>query len=190
MTSRQRLAASLAALVVAGCGAPERAHADLVFSTPRALTVDCANPPADLAAELYVSGSRDPCPLEVDVAAGTTSGTCETTPGLVRTVVLVWFVTRPSPLGTATRVVLAEAIDQVDLREEPEDDVTVSFTDDDIVVRGCRDRTDDVIDGSLTQTVDGNAREVCDLDDDCANDTDAACSNLADLCAGGDPIAP
>jgi hypothetical protein len=194
VTARHLSRARVIACVVVGgvlsasCGEERTTSPDLVFATPRALTVDCANPPADLEAELFVSGSRDPCPLTVDLAAGTTSGSCETTPGIVRTAVINWFVMRTSPLGATTRVVLAEAEKQVDLREEPEDDVALTYTDEDIIVRGCRDRTDDVIEGSLTQSVDGAVREVCDLDDDCANETDTACSNLGELCALADPL--
>jgi hypothetical protein len=193
VSTRAESSAVLAAVWVAAtigtsCGDARSTSPDLVFATPRALTVDCANPPADLEAELFVSGNRDPCPLTVDIADGTTSGSCETTPGLVRTAVINWFVVRPSPLGASTRVLLAEAEQQVDLREEPEGDVALVFDDEDIVVRGCRDRTIDVIDGSNTQIVDGTEREVCDLDADCPNGTDVACSNLGELCAGTDPL--
>ena len=45
--------------------------------------MECHDAPA-IDARLWVSGSSEACPLEVDVEAGTTSGTCDVTPGVER----------------------------------------------------------------------------------------------------------
>ncbi len=163
----------LATAFIAGCG-PRSTPPTLVFPTPQALS-SCAQPPADLQARLWISGSRDPCFLEVDVDAGTTAGECETAPGIERRFTLDWFV----DVG-GREIVLAQAQQDVDLSGE-QDDVALSFADDDVVVEDCLDMSVDSFEGSEVVDVDGAERPVCDLDDD-------GTDNLVELCAGSDPL--
>jgi hypothetical protein len=160
------------------------------MSIPNALALDCAAPPADLSAELWVSGNRDSCPMDVDLSAETTSGSCTVAPGRVRTVTLDWFVTRTAPGGVLPmRVLLAQAQGQIDLQDVSESEVTWSVTEDDIRLTQCLDMTEDPAGGASTVAFDGESRPVCDLNGSCGGVEAAACSNLGELCNGGDPLA-
>lgn len=157
-----------------------------VLSLPRAL-VACAQPPANLAARMWVSGKDEPCPLDVDLAAGTTSGNCDVIPGRERVITVDWLV----PEDSAPEIVLAQAQQKIDLREAADADVDVTLANDDVRTADCRDMRDDQLDGAPTVTVGEREVPVCDLDDSCAgsaNPADPACSNLGELCAGHDPL--
>ena len=166
------MASLVVVVALAGC-APSTSPA-LVFRTPQAL-VACAQPPADLQARLWISGSRAPCFLDVDLDAGTTSGACETAPGIERRFTLDWFVD-----VAGREVVLAQAQKDVDLAGEQET-VSLDFVNDDVVVAGCFDMSVDSFNGSEVVDIDGVDRPVCDLDEDGAD-------NLTEVCAGDDPL--
>lgn len=170
---------------VAACGPANADVAAVAFPMPSALVVGCANPPADLEAELWISGFDDSCPLTVDVDEGTTVGECVVTTGRERTLTVDWYVIREN-----TRVLLAQARDTVDLTSVTEETVAFDIADGDIEVLECLDVRDDKLDGVDTQTFDGEARPVCDLDNDCGGTFDVGCSNVGEICAGADPLAP
>lgn len=186
---RLSLALWAAATLACAPGAPGGAGADgdadvdaaLFLRTPRAL-LECAAPPDDMEARLWVSGSAEPCPLEVDVAAGTTSGFCTTAPGLARTLTLDWF----APRG-GIDLVLAQARGGVDLSASDEEQVAFTVGEDDVVTSECLDMTEDQVDGTPIIEVNGAGVPVCDVDDSCAGG-DGACSNLGELCADTDPF--
>jgi hypothetical protein len=170
---RRELAIVVVVVVVAGGCAPSSSPS-LVFRTPQAL-VACAQPPEQLQARLWISGSSDPCLLAVDVAASTTSGECETAPGIVRRFTLDWFVD-----VAGREVVLAQAQQDVDLAGE-QASIDLVFADDDVKVAGCLDMSVDSFSGSEVVDVDGADRPVCDLDED-------GTDNLSEVCSGDDPI--
>ncbi len=145
------------------------------FQTPRALTA-CAAPPANLQARLWISGTGVPCPLDVDVDAGTTSGSCETAPGIERRFTLDWFIDEGG-----REIVLAQAQQDVDLGAQADAAITLSVKDEDIVVDGCLDMSKDAFTGSDTVDVDGEAVPVCDLDGD-------GSANIVEVCDGSDPF--
>ena len=154
--------------LVASCSPASPA---MVFRNPQALTA-CAQKPANLQARLWISGSDAPCFLDVDVDAGTTSGACETAPGIKRRFTLDWFI------DVAGRdVVLAQAQTEVDL-EGATEDVALDFKDDDVSAVACFDMSVDSFDGADSVDVEGRAVPVCDLDDD-------GVSNVDEVCAGG-----
>jgi hypothetical protein len=159
---------------LASC-APSSAPSTVAFANPRALT-DCANVPADLQARLWISGSDEPCFLDVDVDAGTTSGDCTTAPGIERRFTVDWFV----DVG-GREVLLAQAQKDLDLSRQAERDVTLAGADDDVVTDGCQDMSVDSFEGSDTVDVDGEDVPVCDLDGD-------GSANIVEVCAGDDPL--
>lgn len=161
------------ALCAAGCG-PAPSSPSLVFRNPQALAA-CAQPPDELLARLWISGSNVPCFLDVDVAAGTTSGECEAAPGIERRFTLDWYVD-----VAGLEVVLAQAQQDVDLAGK-QGGITLAFVDDDVSVVACLDMSVDSFEGSPVVDVDGADRPVCDLDDDGAD-------NLAEVCNGDDPF--
>jgi hypothetical protein len=169
--------AAVLALAVAGLGAcspSPSSPSTLTLPLPQAL-VACAAVPDDLQARLWISGTSDPCFLDVDVAAGTTSGACPIAPGIERRVTLDWFI---DVAGRA--IVLAQAQGEVDLAGAT-DDVTFTVADDDIVTAGCKDMSQDSFAGSDDVDVDGAAVPVCDLDDDGVSNVDEVCAGDAAL---------
>lgn len=192
MTPRRAalLVAATVALVgvfAAGCGAP--APDAVALPLPRALTVDCAAPPEDMQAALWVSGQDAPCPLDVDLSAGTAGGACAVTPGRVRRLTLDYFVERPVVGGTL-RIVLAQAQREIDLAAPEAQEVEARFSEEDVRVTGCLDMSADSFEGRALVRFDGADRPVCDLDASCGGDEQPACANLGEVCAGGDPLAP
>ena len=177
---RTLVAACIASTTMVAC-APLEDVATVSFATPRAL-LECAAPPEDLAARMWISGSKVPCDLEVDVEGGTTTGSCDTRPGLVRTLTLDWF----APRG-GLDLVLAQARGELDLTQGEEAEVGFSVADEDVVTTGCVDATFDQVDGAPTIEVSGVDVPVCDVDDSCAG-ADGACTNLGELCAETDPF--
>ncbi len=171
---------------LAGCGpspasssaSSSEAGGTLRFATPQALSA-CAEPPADLQARLWISGTSAPCSLDVDVAGGTTSGGCEVIPGIERRFTLDWFV--DVGVDGGREIVLAQAQKDVDLAGVNDDEITLAIEDDDIDTADCLDMSADQFNGAASVDVDGVARPVCDLDAD-------GDDNLAELCAGGDPL--
>lgn len=166
-------------LLLASCGAVDEGSADVrfVIGTPQAL-VACAAPPAvdDVFARLWISGSAEPCPLQVDDDG--VSGTCPVVAGIERTFTLDWFMVD----GSGVEVVLAQARTSLDLDGTTDADAIVAFDGADYVVSDCLDlRAGNGRDGAVTIVVDGSARPVCDLDDD-------GVANLEQLCAGRDPL--
>lgn len=197
--SRLTLRAALGLMVAAApsCG-PEGDDAppmSVALATPQALQVECDNRPDDLQAELTITGNVNPCPLTVDLEAGTTTGTCPTSRGFVRTLTLDWFVLRTGPNGEAVRVVLAQARGELDFTGEAEtpamfapaepETATWSIGADDITVSSCVDVSEDQVNGSSTVEFQGASVPVCDLDDSCAAGTEPDCTNLGQLCATG-----
>ena len=163
--------------------------AQWTVSTPQALSLDCAQIPTDLSAELWVSGNQSSCPMTVDIDNGTTSGTCQTVAGRIRTVTLDWFVMRDSPFdGTEVRVLLAQARGEVNLENTSETDASWSYTEDDIRITECLDMTNDAFEGETQVELNGQVRSVCDLDSSCGSTQAAGCSNLGEICIGEDPL--
>ncbi len=179
------VSALIPAAALVACGpAPDGPGLDAPLALSFALPVACAQPPADLEAVAWVSGSRDPVPLEVDLAEGTTSGTLRVTTGAERRIVLDWFVER-----AGTRVLLGQAVTSLDLTAPEAESIVVEIAPSDVEVAACRDVTGDVTRvGSATTTFEGEQRPTCDLDDSCAGGLEAVCSNLGELCAGEDPL--
>lgn len=173
------------AVVVVACGPVlDDGSATAPLSLSFALPIECASPPADLEAVAWVSGSREPTPLEVDVAAGTTTGTLRVTTGAERRIVVDWFVEREG-----ARVLLGQAADTLDLTEPEAETVILEISPSEVQVSDCVDVTSDVSRvGSPTTAFDGEQRPPCDLDESCQGADEAACSNLGELCAGGDPL--
>lgn len=151
------------------------------FATPRALLA-CAAPPADLEARMWISGSEVPCGLDVDAAAGTTSGACDARPGLVRTLTLDWFAARGG-----IDLLLAQARGSLDLTQGEDAEVVFTVEEQDVVTVGCVDASRDQVEGAATIAVNGVDVPVCDVDDSCAG-ADGPCSNLGELCASTDPF--
>lgn len=149
-----------------------------------ALPIDCAQPPADLQAVAWVSGSREPETLAVDVDAGTTTGTLRVTTGEQRRVVIDWFIERGG-----VRVLLGQAVKSLDLTAPEGDTVTLAIAPDDVEVADCLDVTGDVSrEGASSTTFEGEARPPCDLDNSCGGTLAVSCSNLGEVCAGEDPL--
>lgn len=185
------------ALGACGPGDDDTPSMGIALATPQALQVDCANAPVDLKAELRITGNTRVCELTVDVDAGTTTGTCPTSRGFVRTLTLDWFVERTAPGGGPVRVVLAQARGSLDFTDdaeaaprplfgEPEvETATWTITPDDITVSTCVDVTTDPASTETTMSFEGASVPVCDLDGSCASDPEPDCTNLGQLCATG-----
>jgi hypothetical protein len=170
-------------VVTSGCAADPGV---VTVPAPRAL-VACEQRPADLAAELWVSGSDEPCGLDVD-DAGAAAGACDVTPGTVRVLTLDWFVTRPFD-GDDVRVLLAQARGELDLTRARSADATFTVSPDDVVYSRCLDMREDSFQGSPTTTFDGEERPPCDLDDSCPADSEeVTCANVGEVCEGEDPL--
>lgn len=185
------LLAGLAVLAAVGaaCGPPEPELALFEVAAPRALSA-CQNPPAtgELSAELWVSGQEESCPLDVDPADRSVSGSCTVTARAVRTLTLDWFT-----VEGGVRVLLAQAREELDLVAPASEEVMLAVTDEDVTVRDCVDVTgDDKVNGEATVVFGGAEVPVCDLDDSCAGAPadDEACANLGEVCAGEDPLVP
>ncbi len=171
----------LAALACGCAPIDDDTRANISLTTPRAL-LECAAPPTDMAARMWISGSGTPCDLEVDINGGTTGGSCSTRPGLVRTLTIDWF----TPRG-GIDLVLAQARGALDLTTGDAAEAAFEVSDDDVVTADCLDMRDDQVDGSPVIEVNGAGVPVCDVDDSCAGG-DGACSNLGELCAETDPF--
>jgi hypothetical protein len=179
MTRRARscsgwpLAACL--LIAIGCGDTATPPSTMALRTPQALT-SCDGAPSALQARLWVSGFTEPFALDVDLIAGTTSGTVRVPPGIARRFTVDWFVELDGRV-----VLLAQATDDLDLGATTDDAVTLTFTEDDVTTNACRAIEDGTTSGSATVDVGGVARPACDLDDDGE-------PNLDEVCAGRDPL--
>lgn len=174
------VAASVCAVL--GCAPPDDVAA-ISFSTPRAL-LECATPPAELQARMWISGSKIPCGLDVDVDGGSTSGNCDTRPGVERTLTIDWFAPR-----AGIDLLLAQARGSVDLTQGEDAEVPFAVEEEDVVTTGCVDASVDQVQGAPTILVNGAQVPVCDVDDSCAGG-DGACTNLGELCAATDPFDP
>jgi hypothetical protein len=163
----------LALMLFAASCADETPVSAVSMPAPRALT-RCNQVPANLRAELWTSGVDEPCALEVDLVAGTTTGTCDAVPtGTTRVFTVDWFV-----LDAGVRVVLAQASQSIDLRNAQEA-TALRITDDDIITTDCVDATVDNAAGlrPANVVINGTARPVCDLDDD-------GTANILEVCSG------
>jgi hypothetical protein len=176
------LAAAVGALLAAAC-APADADAHVSFALPQAF-LECAAPPPELQARLWVSGSAVPCDLTVDGAV--TSGTCTVTPGRLRTLTLDWYVVSDRGID----LLLAQAQEKLDLTQAAEPQVALELSSDDVRTGRCSDMRADQLEGSPTITLAGNEVPVCDVDDSCAGADELRCSNLGEVCAGADPFDP
>jgi hypothetical protein len=177
--------ATWAACALAAC-APATDTPDVDVPTPTALAATaCAFPAAKLKARLWVSGTSTPCALEVD-ASGATSGSCQATPGRVRTVTLDWF---EHDDARNFDVVLAQAQKKVDLTSPKSASEPFTVAASDVHSDKCLDMTADQVNGRQTIDVNGSAEPVCDLDGSCAKGG-ALCTNLDEVCNGGDPLDP
>jgi hypothetical protein len=175
----------IACALASACGPDADAGAALTFSLPQAL-LSCASVP-ELSARMWVSGSSDPCALDVDVQAGTTSGTCDVTPGTERTLTLDW-TTVVDHAGEDFTLLLAQARGTLDL-STPKEKATFTVGEDDVVTTACRDMRTDTLEGAEVIDVDGVEVPPCDVDESCDGD-DGACTNLGELCASADPFDP
>ncbi len=175
------LAAALAACALTAC-AGELDADSVTLQTPQALA--CAATP-DLQARLWISGSANPCALDVDLAAGTTTGSCNTRPGRKRTLTLDWFVHDDAH---DIDLILAQARDTLDLSNEQNAEEAFNVSDDQVSLFGCLDVSVDQVSGSETVHIDGNDVPVCDVDNSCNGAAGDGCTNLGELCGGGDPF--
>lgn len=183
---RRSLVGALLALVAVGsaCGGEETLDLSAPLTLPFALPIACAAPPTDLQAMAWVSGTREPTPLAVDLAANTTSGTVRVTTGAERRIVIDWFVERQG-----TRVLLAQATKTLDLTRPETETFVLDLSPSDVKVDTCMDVQGDLTRvGSPTMLFEGEPRPACDLDGSCGQAPDASCSNLGELCAGRDPL--
>lgn len=173
-------------LVAAGVACAGTEATTVSLENPRALTVACASPPADITARLWVSGYQEPFALTFDAAAGTTSGTADIAPGVVRKLTIDWYL----PLGRADGIDLVLAQAQADLPLVDNVQATAAFTipAESIMDTSCLDMRKDTFAGAPTVLLDGAAVPVCDLDDSCASGDPVACSNLVESCSGSDPL--
>ncbi len=179
-----RRVASVLVLALASCGGGE--PASIRFDNPRALTVDCASPPTGMAARLWVSGYDEPFGLTFDAAAGTTTGTADIAPGVVRKMTIDWYV----PLGRADGIdlVLAQAQGDLSLVDSARPTAEFAIAADAILDASCLDMRADSFAGSATVVLDGATVPLCDLDDSCSGGDPATCTNLIESCSGGDPL--
>jgi hypothetical protein len=162
-------------VAAAGCGDDEHAPASLSLPTPQALTT-CATSDVALQSRLWVSGFNESFALDVDLIGGTTSGTVRVPPGIARRFTIDWFID-----ADGRTVLLAQASRELDLSKTTDDAVELTFADDDLTTTTCRAIDDGTTNGSTTVDVDGDARPVCDLDDD-------GTPNVDEVCAGLDPL--
>jgi hypothetical protein len=172
-----RNTAMLSALLLGpgGCGDASNPPSTTSMSTPQALR-GCDGVAEALQARLWVSGFADPFALDVDEQAGTTSGEVRVPPGIVRRFTFDWFIEREGRV-----ILLAQARDELDLSSPSSETATLTMADEDLSTTSCDDMSADSFNGAATIDVDGTDRPVCDLDDDGA-------SNLAEVCAGDDPL--
>lgn len=179
-----RCSLAVCLLAASACGGAE--PATLTLDNPQALTIDCPSRPAELSARLWVSGYDEPFELVFDAGAGTTTGTAEIAPGVVRKLTIDWFV----PLGRADGVdlLLAQAQGDLPLVDNVQATAEFALEADAIVDTGCKDMRKDSFAGSPTIRLDGTDVPVCDLDDSCAGGDPAACTNLVESCRGSDPL--
>lgn len=179
-----RRVAPLLVVALAACGGSE--PASIRLDNPQALTVDCASPPTGLAARLWVSGYDEAFGLDFDAAAGTTTGTVEIAPGLVRKLTVDWYV----PLGRADGIdlLLAQARGDLPLVDNVQPTTDFAIATDSILDVSCLDMHADSFAGSATVVLDGATVPVCDLDDSCSGGDPAACTNLIESCSGSDPL--
>lgn len=179
--------ALVALAAVMGCGPEEPPVGVVAFPAPQALD-SCANQPT-LLAQMWVSGNQDPCTLDV-AADGSASGSCQVQARAERTLTVDWYVDSTFN-GSPVRVLMAQAQRTVDLREPESDTLDLAIAADDIVVRGCVDVTgDDKVTGLSEIAFNGATVGPCDLDASCSDPADEACSNLGEVCAGGDALDP
>ncbi len=187
MSARQRLFCLLPGLIAACHPDPFGVQfADVAVPLP--LPVLCEQVPTDLRAEAWQSGARSSTPLEVDLVTQETRGTVEVTAGLVRRLVVDWYVERRFE-GEPVRVLLAQYATEIDLTMP--DAAVVSWPIDatEMTSTDCVDvRSDLSREGVTQQTVGGIARPVCDLDESCTTGGGGPCTNLEELCAGTDPF--
>lgn len=182
--TRRALLACCGVLVACDVAEP----ASVALGNPQALQVDCPAAPENLSARLWVSGYDEAIALEFDAAAGTTRGTVDIAPGVVRKLTLDWFV----PLGRSDEVdlVLAQAQGELPLVDNAQATAELSLTEDAIVDTGCKDMRQDSFTGSSTIRLDGSDVPVCDLDNSCSGGDPATCTNLVETCRGSDPLDP
>jgi hypothetical protein len=172
------------------CGVEPDVGLEAPVSVAFPLPVDCATVPTGVEAVLWISGSSAPETLDVDPATLAASGNVTFTTGTERTIVLDWFTRGTGPDGEV-RVLLAQATRTLDLTDPVNAPPDGSFAAEDIEVASCVDVRDDTTRaGSPTVVFGGQDRPVCDLDDSCGGSLGPDCSNLGELCAGTDPLAP
>lgn len=177
-------ALALVALAASCGGLDDGLDVGAPMALPFALPVACDAPPTDLQAVAWVSGTRAPFPLAVDVSANTTSGVVRVTTGAERRIVVDWFVERDG-----TRIMLAQAVKTLDLMRPEAETLVLDISPSDVNVASCQDVRDDLTRvGSPTTRFDGEPRPTCDLDASCAGAPDESCANLGELCAGTDPL--
>lgn len=178
-----RAATALSLCVLAACAAEP---STISLSNPQALSVDCATPPTDLAARLWVSGYDEPIALSYDAASNTTSGSADIAPGVVRTLTVDWY--RPLGRRDGIELVLAQARGELALVDGVTPTADFAIAADSINDTSCLDLRFDTVDGAGTVDLDGATVPVCDLDDSCSGGDAATCTNLIETCSGGDPL--
>ena len=160
--------------LVGACAAPASSPR-VVVVRPQAL-VSCAQPVPEgsILARLWISGSDEPCFL--DVSGASSSGACDVVPGVVRAFTIDWYIDQGG-----REIVLAQGRRDVDLTGTTEAEIDLAFTDDDYLTVDCLDMSVDTFNGSPTVDVDGVDRPVCDLDGD-------GDSNVVEVCRGDSPV--
>ncbi len=158
----------------------------IVLENPQALSVECAAPPADLAARLWVSGYDEAFALAYDAASNTTSGSADIAPGVVRKLTIDWY--RPLGREDGVELVLAQAQGELPLVDGATPAAEFAIGTDSINDTSCLDMRFDAFDGAGTVDLDGATVPLCDLDDSCSGGDPATCTNLIETCSGGDPL--
>lgn len=171
-------------VALAACAPSE--PATIAIENPQALAVECAAPPADLTARLWVSGYDEPYPLSYDAAANTTSGTADIAPGLVRKLTIDWY--RPLGRDDGLELVLAQAQGDLALVDDVQPTATFAMPAEAVSDGSCLDMRFDTFAGTPGVVLDGATVPLCDLDDSCSGGDPAACTNLVETCRGSDPL--
>lgn len=184
---------ALASALVAACGdAGIEGRTRVVLQLPE--RVQCAAAPADIQAQLWISGMSQPCTLTV-ASSGSVSGECpDITARIDRRATLDYFILDPlssPPVGVTSpyRLLLAQAVRTVPLESPSSDRVEVAFADGDFVATAaCRDmqRIDEETGEGAASVADfAPAGLPCDVDAD-------GIGNLEELCAAPatDPYTP
>lgn len=192
MTTSPRAVAggfALFALVLAASCAAADPDATVQVSLRLPERVSCAAPPADIKAQLFVSGmAHRYCDLVVNADLSVTGECPNITARLDRVATLDYFImdaSAPSPWGASNpyRLLLVQATKTLALSKPTSDEIEVAFTDADFVaVDQCRDApntSEDTGVGPLTVDDFATGASPCDVDNDTVSNVGEKCATPA-----------